>query len=1090
MTTLELHDLTPETSEIQQALNRQQAAVNPQQHIWVSASAGTGKTKVLTDRILSLLLNGAEARKILCLTFTNAAAAEMMQRLLDRLGHWASCSERILKQELHHLLGAAATSAIQEQARTLFVNILEMPYGFRIQTIHSFCQGLLASFPFEANISLNTNILNDRQRLELLNQSQEAVLKDSLQNHTLATAIKILAEQFHSETFKQLCDTLIQNRLKLMQVLSTGFETAQEEIFKILEVKNQRCPLVIFKERWEEDTAYQHQLKEVSKRLKEGSSTDQKRGEAITHWLNHPKDLEAFERYMPHFLTLEGAIRQRLITQSLVKAYPDLDLEAQLQQEAMFVYDIAHDLRKHKIVEVSQALLSLGHQLLAHYETFKIERHALDYDDLILKTSDLLNHNDLAAWVLYKLDGGIDHLLVDEAQDTNTLQWSIINALTAEFFSGQGAHVQNRTLFVVGDEKQSIYGFQGTDPKIFSSMRHYFSHLLPPHQNNWQHLSMNLSFRSSSAILEFVDHLFASETMREGVYEEQNLNHLCFRSSAAGRVELWPLIKPPESPVVPPAEQSSDKAFLIERNLLDLPVALARRIADQISLWLEKGEIIPARGRPLRGDDILVLVRKRTAFVPALIQALKAKGIPVSGLDRLKLLEQLAIQDLVALGEFLLLPDDDFSLACVLKSPFGGLSEDDLFLLATTRASKSLWERLKEYQHHDNFKDVCERLTKLLSQVDFSSPFSLYSEILFGHRGLQKIMARFGEEVIDPIEEFISLAHDYQTQATNSLQSFLHWLRLSEIEIKRDLSQKDTGEVRIMTVHGAKGLQAPVVILADTTSKPTWKESFLWPASSPSTFLWSPLKSYDTPVTLNLKNQLRILQDQEYRRLLYVAVTRAEDHLYICGYHNNQRSLEGSWYHMIESAMLIKAQKKIMAMGDVYQWLSSKTETSADHLSGFPSSPITLPEDHISETPAWLFREVMDEEHKEVKIELDREDKILDRDLMTTLFEDSTVQNFFPCPPLLKVSITGYIQEKLYSVTLDRLMVSEAEVWIIDYQSRSILSSKSQVLPRKLKTSLEIYRQLVKNLYPHHQIRVWILWIEDRSFQEIMSLSS
>ena len=1076
MTTfLNLQDLAQEDLNVREALTRQQAAVNPKRHIWVSASAGTGKTKVLTDRILSLLLSGAEARKILCLTFTNAAAAEMMQRLLDRLGHWATCSDKLLCQDLHHLLGVPASSDLQERARALFVEILEIPHGFRIQTIHSFCQGVLASFPLEANISLNTNILTDRLRFDLLNQAQEAVLKESLHNQDLAEAIKILAEQFHSETFKQLCSTLIQDRLKLMQVLSPGVRNAQNQIFKTLNLENHVSLLTIINQRWEEDSDYQMQLEQMAQQLQGGSTSDLKRSHAILKWLHQTKDFEAFEEYAFHFLTLEGEIRQRLVTQALVKIYPDL--EGQLRQEAVSLQKIMYDFKKHKIAEVSCALLHLGHQLLTHYEASKIEHQVLDYDDLILKASDLLNHNDLALWVLYKLDGGIDHLMVDEAQDTNSLQWSIINALTAEFFSGEGAKIQHRTLFAVGDGKQSIYGFQGTDPKIFSRMRHHFSCLLPANQNSWQNLEMNLSFRSTAPILEFVDHLFAEEVMRVGVCDEQHLEHLCFRTGHTGHVELWPLIE---------LDTTSQETLGEE---IDLNLTLARRIADQIESWLQKGDMISSRGRPIREDDILILVRKRSALVPALIQALKAKNIAVSGLDRLKLLDQLAVQDLMALGDFLLLPEDDFSLACVLKSPFGDLSEDDLFHLATTRTSQSLWECLKDHQHQTPFKETFERLSKLLSQVDFSSPFVLYSEVLFGHKSMQKIIARFGEEVIDPLEEFVTLAHTYQSQATNSLQSFLHWLRQSEIEIKRDLSQKDTGEVRIMTVHGAKGLQAPIVILADTTSKPTGKESFLWSPSDASTFLWSPSKSYDIPVTATLKNDLRILQDQEYRRLLYVAITRAEDHLYICGHRNNQRSLEGSWYHMIENAMIPKGQKRISEMGEVYQWVSPNSEKSLD-------SKITsnrLHSNHLSDTPSeqipnWMFNDADLETNNFVKIDLSLEDKIFDRDILKSMTQHPTVQKFFMRPFSSNIPLTGYIDEKLYSIKLDYLMILDTEVWIVDYGTKEILTSKSQQLPRKTKNRLDIYRQLIKNIYPMHHIRVWILWIEDFSFQEITSL--
>lgn len=1152
------------------ALDVQRAATNPDCHVWVSASAGTGKTKVLTDRILNLLLNGVNPRKILCLTFTNAAASEMMQRLLDRLGHWASCSESALMRELR-LLRRDGDTAFQEQetqkrARTLFIDILEIPGGIRIQTIHSFCQSLLASFPLEAGLALETTILKDRERDDILKQSQEAVLKSSAHNPLLEEAMGLLAEQFHSETFKQLCDTLLEERLKLIMVLASGLDAARKTTLEALDLDSIDLdrtvadkigmidPATLLDRLWNEESERLDALKKAALALLEGRSTDQKRGEAVFLWLEQPKTMEAFAAYASHFLTLEGEIRQKLATRDVLTSFPAV--EDILLKEAKRVQEASDLLKRLKIAKISLSLLTLGDALLTHYEALKTEQRVLDYDDLILKASALLHHSELAPWILYKLDGGIDHLLVDEAQDTNTLQWSIIKALTEEFFAGEGVKAQARTLFAVGDGKQSIYSFQGTDPHIFTAMRAYFARALPPDEKKkrWKDLEMSLSFRSTSAILDFIDALFANEHVRDGVCEEDGLRHLCFRTGQAGRVELWPLVAPEPTatdghgqeatqPSSAPPDPSANMAYTVTARTL-----LAQRVANQIERWLEKGTFLPSRGRPLKADDIMVLVRNRTEFVPALIQSLKAKGIPVSGLDRLDLLEELAIQDLIALSEFLLLPENDFALACVLKSPFGGLDEEALFTLATTRNQKSLWENLKERRSSlQCFQDLFERLSSLLAQVDFVSPFTLYSEILFTHKGLQKIMARFGREAMDPIEEFLGLAYDYRGQSSSSLQGFLHWLGQGPLKIKRDFSQTGSGQIRTMTVHGAKGLQAPVVILADTASRPVLRQDFLWSQEQEKkpALLWSPSQDFETKTTRHLKRQLKILQDQEYRRLLYVALTRAEDQLYICGAHENQRSIEGSWYHLIESAFLRDAvlssrtEKISLPWGEGFRLErpqevpSPPTDQFPDlpHLSHLPSPPPEEP------TPEWLFAEVDAEEEAFAKTAVtktgsDAQDvapssspaclkgrlihhllevlpllpqeehaqKILQSQqewpYAKETFEEAvaTVQdilsdaNFavlFQGNSKAEVPVVGHYQGKLYTGRLDRLVVFDDMIWILDYKTDATPPSRPDQIKRNYKNQLELYRELMMSVYPRHQIKTMILWTETKQLMEV-----
>jgi ATP-dependent helicase/nuclease subunit A len=1110
--------LTPYAHTTEGALEAQKLALDTASHVWVSASAGTGKTKVLTDRILSLLLKNVNPRKILCLTFTNAAACEMMQRLLNRLGHWSSCSEFELNRELHLLLGKLPSKDLQERARTLFVEVLETPGRFRIQTLHSFCQSLLACFPLEAGLSVETALLTDDQREEILLQVQESVLKTAREDQTLEKAITLLAEQFHYETFKQLCETLLQERIKLSLILITGLENAQKETLKALELESLTPPSLLFENSWQVDQEGVSSLKACALHLLKGKASDQERGQGILDWLEAAKTLESFNIYANHFLTSEGEIRQKLVTQDVANSFPSIkDI---LFQEAGKIQDVFEVIKSSKIAEISFALLKVSETLLMHYEALKKEKSALDYDDLILKVSALLHDRELAPWILYKLDGGIDHVLIDEAQDTNTLQWSIIKALTEEFFAGESKTKQSRTLFAVGDGKQSIYSFQGTEPKIFTAMRTHFSSLLSHDKRAWKDIKMSLSFRSTTPILEFVDLLFSPESMRAGVEEENPLKHLCYRAGQAGRVELWPL-----------ASSNLDSGSTGEGRIL-----LAYQVADQIESWLKEEKFLPSRNRPLEPQDIMVLVQSRTEFVPTLIQSLKTKNIPVAGLDRLNLLDHLAIQDLVFLSEFLLLPHNDFALACVLKSPFGGLEEEDLFILATTRGDKSLWENLKI--HHTRFKDLVECLTALLKQVDFVTPFMLYSEILFTHKGLKKILGRFGRDAQDPIEEFLGLAYRYQMQFPSSLQGFLQWLHKGSLEIKRDFSSTSVKEIRIMTVHGAKGLQSPVVILADTAFRPSSKPDFLWDPNNKKTCIWSPPRTLDTRITRAMKNQLKTRQEQENRRLLYVALTRAEDQLYIAGAHENSSSLKNSWYQLIKNSLNQCAQKVSLPGGEGLRLIYSP-QTVLDE-----SPPSFVKDEHIRKDlsePSWLFEEASEEKEllqatsvtKKALIPLQGDSHsvfLLKGQVVHSLLEvlpalpsqaqtrhitslrekwfenkeifedavkqvqdilnDSSLSCLFQANSKAEVSIMGCYQGKLYTARLDRLVFFKDEIWIIEYKTDTNPPSHSGMISISYRHQLHLYLNLVKQLYPSHKIKPMILWTQNKTLMEINLLSN
>ena len=536
----------------------------------------------------------------------------------------------------------------------------------------------------------------------------------------------------------------------------------------------------------------------------------------------------------------------------------------------------------------------------------------LDYDDLILKTRALLRDPSVAQWVLFKLDGGLDHLLVDEAQDTSPDQWDVIRMLTEEFFAGEGRRDVPGTVFAVGDAKQSIYGFQRADPAAFAAMRAHFADKAGAARQRMEAVDLNVSFRSAAALLAAVDGVFAEAPARDGLMlEGHDLVHDSLRVGQAGRVEVWPPADPAE--VEPPAPWAVPVAGDAAAAAEAPPRArLAWLLAAKISRWTrdpggadDPESRLDSKDRRLEPGDIMVLVRRRNPFVEELVRALKQRGVPVAGVDRMVLSDQLAVMDLVALGRSLLLPEDDLTLASVLKGPLVGLTEERLFDLAYGRDG-SLWAELKRRAAEGpDFEEAHAFLSRLQARADFVRPYELYGELLGAGGGREKLLARLGPDANDPIEEFLSLALAYEREHVPGLEGFLHWLEAGRQEIKRDL-EHGADAVRIMTVHGAKGLQAPVVFLPDTLQTPPAERGLLWldgAQADGALALWPLRQSYDGAAARQARDEARRKRQEEYRRLLYVAMTRAEDRLYVCGWNTRKAAPEDCWYNLISAAM-------------------------------------------------------------------------------------------------------------------------------------------------------------------------------------------
>jgi len=901
------------SAAVEKATLQQRRAARPHSSVWVAASAGSGKTKVLTDRALSLLLHGTAPARILCLTFTKAAAAEMANRLSLRLAAWAVAEESALRKDLTELLETKPDEDLLRRARHLFALVLDTPGGMKIQTVHAFCQSLLGRFPLEARIAPHSKVLDEREAAEMLEVARVEVLSRALEaspesGEGLLANLAEVTVQAQEQSFTELLNDLIRerSRFKRLKDRHQGIEGVVDAVYRVLEADRTTTREALLGAACAEGAFDGAALRRVTQALEQGGKRDRDMAILLAHWLGTPAQREElFDDYLGAFFTKAGPRRKDLIYKAALEIAPD-GAEV-LGAEAERLEAVRTRLNARTVAQATAALIRIASDILDIFEARKRAQALLDYDDLVLLARELLSREGGAGWVLYKLDGGLDHVLIDEAQDTNPEQWEVIRLLTAEFFAGEGRSETPRTVFAVGDAKQSIYSFQRADPEEFARMQHHFAQRADQAGQYWDRVDLDVSFRSTAAVLDAVDAVFRWPAAADGVVApEEGLVHSAAREGAGGQVTLWPLV-PVQQAAAAAAWDLGDAAEETPPPL----VRLAGFLAEKIHRWTNPARrgrdrddegFLQARGRPMRPGDILVLVRRRNVFVEELVRQLKQRDVPVAGVDRMVVTDQLAVMDLIALGRVLLLPEDDLTLATVLKGPLVGLDEEQLFDLAYGR-DESLWDVLRRRAPKNSaFSEAHAYLADLRAQADFLRPYDLYAAILGPRGGRKKLLQRLGSEASDPIDEFLAAALQYERVHGASLEGFLHWIERGRQEVKRDM-EHGVDAVRVMTVHGAKGLQAPVVILPDTLQMPQAPKGLFWPKDETLPPVWPLRKALDGPFVSRLRAQLLQDQQREYRRLLYVAMTRAEDRLYVCGWGTQRTTNEGTWFALVQNAL-------------------------------------------------------------------------------------------------------------------------------------------------------------------------------------------
>lgn len=1100
-----------------QATHQQQLAADPLKSVWVEASAGTGKTKVLSDRVLRLLLNGVNPQRILCLTYTKAAAVEMNSRISERLSAWSVMSEAELEESLFSLLGqiddVSRQKKYKQRARTLFAILLDTPGGIKIQTIHSFCQEVLKRFPLEAGVSPYFDILDDETAAAALAQIQKELLEKTEYGADcpLKRALQYLTENVSEYTFPKLMTNITANRSKIVGFLNNyqSEENFHQVLAQKLQIEADKTETEIMAEFMAgiNVSALRADIAALSK----GGKKNQKMSENLENLLLQGLKTEDYPAYKSLFLTQKGELIQKIADKNSTAA--DGNLPERLQREGERLLQTEQMLRKMKLFAATKSVFSIAGELSRRYTEYKKIHSRLDYEDLILLTRTLLADNAAASWVMFKLDGGIDHILIDEAQDTSPVQWDIVRYLSAEFFAGKGNSEKKRTVFAVGDRKQSIYSFQGADPDKFDDMFGYFERVAA---QDFQKVNMGISFRSSAAVLKMVNELFAKPEISAGVTAAgESVNHRPYRVGEAGKVEIWPLETAQKEEksteyLLPPTERKTEHSVKKE---------LAQKIAAEI-VRLVKEEHLQYR-------DIMVLVQTRSSFVDEFIRACKENDININGVDKLKLGEQIAVQDLISLGRFLLLNNDDLSLAEVLKSPLFGLTDEDLLKLCAGRGKAPLWSKLGDFPE---YAEIYDNLKTLSDKLDYIRPYELFNYVLTKMNGRHKFTERMGTEVEDALDEFINLTIAYEKEHIPSLQGFIDWIGRSNVEVKRETEQKDADAVRLMTVHGSKGLQAPVVFLPDTVRVKNIKneQALLWDEN----MAYYPLSSScydDTCLRIKEKNSRKSLE--EYRRLLYVALTRAEDRLYICGFCGSNGASESSWYKLCEQTLhecgvengikfeivepqVIAGKKdkgttKENLMPQPEDWLYQQAgeesllakpytpshlddETDADSVSPLAESGNFYRRGNLIHKLLQFLPQQAEVQEEIIKEYLDKnaadfteKQREQIKTEVLTLLQQPQFAEIFGQNSKAEVPVVGEIDGKIISAQLDRLVILPQKIMIVDFKTNRPAAKTLADTPESYVKQLAAYAGLVRKIYRGKPVETYILWTNETRLMRV-----
>ncbi|MEP7210578.1 MAG: UvrD-helicase domain-containing protein, partial [Alphaproteobacteria bacterium] len=884
-----------------------------------------------------------------------------------------------------------------------------------------------------------------------------------------------------------------------------------------------------------------------------GGKSDQTQADAIEIARSDAPAADRFEAYCGIVLTQKGELRKNTATKGVLAASPvvaDLfSTDVPEGSETRRILATAQAIAARRIYERSAALLRLADIVFADFALRKNARAGLDFDDLIHGVSRLLTRAHAAEWVLWKLDGGVAHILLDEAQDTSPHQWTILRKLTEDIFAGMGVERENaRTFFVVGDQKQSIYSFQGADPERFLSEYRDVRGLadLAGIPLNAPHMAM--SFRSVSQVLDYVDEVFdpehyggdapfSIEPRSVPPVEADYPRHVPYRREQAGSVEFWPLAPAAKADDPDPWDAPVDQMKQTSPRM-----KLARDVAAFVRREIDAGTTIwnDGKQRPVRPGDFLILVKGRTGgLFDALLQSLKLQKLPVAGADRIQLLASLPVQDMLNLVRFALCPEDDLTLAEILKGPFGGLDDDALLDLAWERNHTSLWQRLCESERAD-VAPVRTFLADVLARRH-DAPYEFLMRALERPAGLdrpgwEKMLSRFGDPAREPVTALLDRAAAYDASSPPSLELFLAAVENHGGEVKRELSGPQN-QVRVMTVHGAKGLQAPVVILPDTTSAPKLEKTGLFFVQGEGKEdpmrgapVWVGGKDGDTPATAAMRAVANARALREHRRLLYVALTRAQDRLVVCGAWTGAATGAGadkdSWYALCRQGMerlvgkggeatpAMSADAAAVTPVGLPDWLSA--DAPVEIVTTRIVAPSNLGGDEPPANPPFgpnraeklrrgrlihaLFEALPDIDPRSRRkagrdfLARQLDAKPAERTEMLeaamTVLEDDRFAAVFAKggraeAPVIGPLVGGSGGDRIVNGRVDRLVVTETDILVVDYKTDRPAPARTEDVGEAYTAQMAAYRHILSQRWPDRPVRCLLVWTDGPKLMEI-----
>jgi ATP-dependent helicase/nuclease subunit A len=1108
----------------------QAIACRPDAQIWANANAGTGKTTVLTSRVLRLLLAGTKPSKILCLTYTKVAASEVQNRIIDRLRHWVTLDEQQLTSEILTLTNTPPTDATLKRARGLFIDVLESAEGMNIHTIHAFAQSLLRKFPIEAGVSPYFQIIDEQESASLAERAMRLTIQQLASGklpHITEHAAWLMKEA-SDQSLRNLLKNALQDLLKWndLKYHSGGiqyFKQVLAEVYNIpptlteaelnhtfFALSEAQMPQVQIAIAWlaEKSNAPDYMVKlQTALQLR------------LDNVLNIPDNIE---RYVRAFLTTTNTPRKNI--EKLANSEPSLSF---LNKEFTHLKNYVESKATLYSYQKTVSYYALMDVLLEYHQKLSARLGVLDYQQLLIKASALLtSSSNQSSWVMFKLDGGLEHILVDEAQDTSPEQWEIIQALTNEFFVGESKSDVIRTLFIVGDEKQSIFSFQGADVREFNRMKAWFEERASFSNQPLNKVLLSKSYRSAHRIIHAVN-VVAEKIGFESTHEAR-------ADAGQGRVVMWPVV---DYKQFVRSDSQDDSIYETAEDVDDseattsVQVSLGRKIAQVICHWLAQGKVIEAENRAIKPEDIMILVRRRSALVDTITRQLKKNNIPVQGIDRMVLNEQLVVQDLLAFGRWLTLPEDDYALACILRSPIFGISEEDLFTLAHNRKD-TLWGVCQHLSsQHDKFQAIYIFLKPYLAKVDYDDPYTLFYNLLMKDKVMQKFKQRMGIEAVAIIEEFLNQAKIYQTKYPASMQGFIHAMEQSDLEVKRTNVLQDA--VRIMTVHGAKGLEAPIVIMADSADAKRPHHDILWVEFDGITLpLCIPSKAERSEFLHHFAEAAREREIAEYHRQLYVAMTRAKNELYISGYRTKNSDFDESWYALLENALKDVAEyseeigsetqhfapvNPLNIKATSYSFPDFVTTTNIPLRNSnnvWRASNLSVPSfvnasqrvDYNAQEFGILMHECIrrlfysasddisqiDIERAIGSIRANYSPEMLTKlgaALTDLVYYSETAFLFKYSDRLVETPMVGTIEilgnNQTISAQIDLCVFRDNIAWLVDFKTSDNVPVSIHDIPKAYLRQMALYRHFVASIFPTKQVRTALVWTAIAKLQEI-----